>query len=95
VQADDLHLAAHRPAGAAANKGGAAGIDLGRAARWRRSVFVGQKYSDDGFALVAGAADGLQPDQRRGALLVAVADVDAEANLRAAVAPADGQPQQE
>src|SRR5262249_36485348 len=51
------------------------------------SVLTEQHQGKDGLAAVAGAGEGLEPDQRRNVLAVAVADVDGEANLVALAAP--------
>src|SRR6516225_9888310 len=55
-----------------------------------RSDLFGHQDRDNRLALVAGAAQRLEAHQGRRPLAVVVADVDAEAHLRPAVAPTDG-----
>ncbi len=54
-----------------------------------RSVLIGHQHGKGRLALVAGAAQGLEANERRGAVAVVVADVDAEADLGPAAGPAD------
>jgi hypothetical protein len=59
-----------------------------------RIIFVHKHYGDAGNSIVVGASYGLEAHQRRGPRPVVVADVQGERHDAAAVAPADGQPEQ-
>jgi hypothetical protein len=58
-----------------------------------RSVFVRSQHRDARRAVIVRPADRLEPDERRGAVAIVVADVDAETDFRP-VAPADSAPQE-
>src|SRR5262249_19242299 len=58
-----------------------------------RSILVREHHGNDRRAVVAGGAQCLGAHERRCALAVVVADVDAEADLRPTGNPADNQPQ--
>src|SRR4051794_30323445 len=53
------------------------------------SVLIRQHDSNDGLDVIPGGADRFEAHQRRRALTVVVADVDAEAHLRPVAAAAD------
>ena len=57
-------------------------------APWRRaSILLGHHHGQDRLALVACPGEGLEPDQRRDAFAVVVADVDGEADFVSLAAP--------
>src|SRR5262245_38321896 len=56
------------------------------------SILIPEHDGDARRAVIVWAADCLEPNQRRRSILVVVADMDGEANLRSA-APSDGQPE--